>query len=125
MNLLTFFISFLLTVVVKTQTNCVMINNHIIEWSLNTTHITMKVSTVAGANSGWAGIGFNGAPAMDGASIIVGYKGNNIYEYTASGHSINLNTKQRITSISTSTINGRLVQQFVRPLRGKKIFLKS
>jgi hypothetical protein len=81
----------------------------------------MKISTSAGANSGWAGIGFNSASVMDGASIIVGYKGNNIFEYKASGHSINLNTKQRITSISTTTSNTRLVQQFSRPLKGKSL----
>jgi hypothetical protein len=121
MKSLTVLLTLFFVLLVKCQTNCVVINEHIVEWSLNSSHINMKISTSAGANSGWSGIGFNSASVMDGATIIVGYKGNNIFEYKASGHSINLNAKQRITSISTTTSNGRLFQQFSRPLKGKPI----
>ena len=77
------------------------------------------MSTTAGNVNGWAGIGFNNDMVMKGASLIVGYLGNNIYEYNSPGHDVYLNKNQKLSSVSTQVVNNQLVQTFERNFKGK------
>jgi hypothetical protein len=58
---------------------------------------------------------------MNGGAMIVGwnstYAGSVIYEYTAPGHTITFNQKQRLKSISTQVVNKKFIQSYTRPLK--------